>query len=72
MAFNPLETTIDQVHAAYISGALTCRQLVEMYLGRIEAYDKKGPVINAIISLNPDALKEADRLDAAFKASGFV
>jgi Asp-tRNA(Asn)/Glu-tRNA(Gln) amidotransferase A subunit family amidase len=72
MAFNILETTIDQVHAAYKSGALTCRQLVEMYLGRIEAYDKKGPAINAIISLNPDALKEADRLDAAFKASGFV
>jgi len=72
MAFNLLETTIDQVHAAYQSGALTCRQLVEMYLDRIAAYDKKGPAINAIISLNPDALKEADRLDAALKASGFV
>jgi Asp-tRNA(Asn)/Glu-tRNA(Gln) amidotransferase A subunit family amidase len=72
MIFNLLETTIDQVHAAYKSGALNCRQLVEMYLSRIEAYDKKGPAINAIISLNPDALKEADRLDAAFKASGFV
>jgi Asp-tRNA(Asn)/Glu-tRNA(Gln) amidotransferase A subunit family amidase len=72
MAFNLLETTIDQVHAAYKSGEISCRQLVEMYLGRIEAYDKKGPAINAIISLNPDALKEADRLDAAFKASGFV
>jgi Asp-tRNA(Asn)/Glu-tRNA(Gln) amidotransferase A subunit family amidase len=72
MAFNLLETTIDEVHAAYKSGALTCHQLVEMYLGRIEAYDKKGPAINAIISLNPDALNEADRLDAAFKASGFV
>jgi Asp-tRNA(Asn)/Glu-tRNA(Gln) amidotransferase A subunit family amidase len=72
MAFNPLETTIDQVHAAYKSGELTCRQLVQMYLDRIEAYDKHGPAINAIISLNPDALKEADRLDAALKASGLV
>jgi len=72
MAFNLLETTIEQVHAAYKSGELTCRQLVQMYLERIEAYDKKGPAINAIISLNPDALKEADRLDAALKASGFV
>jgi Asp-tRNA(Asn)/Glu-tRNA(Gln) amidotransferase A subunit family amidase len=72
MAFNLLETTIEQVHAAYKSGELTCRQLVQMYLDRIEAYDKKGPAINAIISLNPDALKEADRLDAALKSSGFV
>lgn len=72
MAFNLIETTIEQVHAAYKSGELTCRQLVQMYLDRIDALDKKGPAINAIISLNPDALKEADRLDAAYKASGPV
>ncbi len=36
MAFNILETTIDQVHAAYKSGELTCRQLVQMYLDRID------------------------------------
>ena len=72
MAFNILETTIDQVHAAYRSGELTCRQLVQMYLDRIDAYDKKGPAINAIISLNPDALTEADRLDAAYKSAGPV
>src|SRR6185503_3024978 len=72
MAFNILETTIEQVHAAFKSGELTCRQLVQMYLDRIEAYDKKGPAINAIISLNPDALEEAERLDSAFKVSGFV
>ena len=72
MSFNLLETTIADVHAAYKSGELTCRQLVQMYLDRIETYDKKGPAINAIISLNGDALKEADRLDAAFKASGLI
>jgi len=72
MAFNLVETTIDQVHAAYKSGELTCRQLVQMYLDRIETFDKKGPAINAIISINPDALKEADRLDQAYKASGPV
>ena len=72
MAFNIIETTIEQVHAAYKSGELTCRQLVQMYLDRIAAYDKSGPAINAIISLNPDALKEADRLDAAYKSSGPV
>jgi Asp-tRNA(Asn)/Glu-tRNA(Gln) amidotransferase A subunit family amidase len=72
MAFNILETTIDEIHAAYKSGELTCRQLAQMYLGRIEAYDKKGPALNAIITLNAKALEEADRLDAALKASGFV
>jgi Asp-tRNA(Asn)/Glu-tRNA(Gln) amidotransferase A subunit family amidase len=43
-----------------------------MYLDRIAAYDKQGPAINAVISLNPTALEEADRLDASFRKSGFV
>ena len=71
-AFNVVEATIDDIHAAYKSDQLTCRQLVQMYLDRIEAFDKKGPAINAIITINPDALKEAERLDAAYKASGPV
>src|SRR5437016_959956 len=70
--FHLEEATIDSVHNAYRSGRLTSHQLVQLYLNRIEAYDKKGPAINAIITVNPKALEEADRLDAAFKASGFV
>ena len=72
MSFNLIETTIADVHAAYRSGDLTCRQLVQMYLDRIEAFDKNGPAINAIISVNSKALEEADRLDAAFKSAGPV
>ena len=45
---------------------------MQTYLDRIEAYNKQGPAINAIITLNATALEEADRLDAAFKAGGFV
>jgi amidase len=71
-AFNVLETTIEEIHAAYKSGQLTSRQLVQLYLDRIESYDKKGPSLNAIITINSKALEEADRLDGAFKASGFV
>ena len=71
-AFNLVEATIDDIHGAYKSGRLTCRQLVQMYLDRIEAFDKKGPAINALITVSADALKEADRLDAAYKASGPV
>jgi amidase len=70
--FNLVEATIDDIHAAYKSGQLTFRQLIQMYLDRIETFDKKGPAINAIITINSDALKEADRLDAAYKASGPV
>ena len=47
--FNVVETTIDDIHGAYKSGQLSCRQLVQIYLDRIEAFDKKGPRINAII-----------------------
>jgi len=69
-AFNVVEATIEDIHACYKSGKLTCHQLVQMYLDRIEAFDKKGPNINALITINAEALKEADALDAAYKASG--
>jgi Asp-tRNA(Asn)/Glu-tRNA(Gln) amidotransferase A subunit family amidase len=71
-SFDVLETTIADIHTAYKSRQLSTRRLVEMYLQRIEAFDKKGPALNAIITLNSKALDEADRLDAAFKSTGFV
>jgi Asp-tRNA(Asn)/Glu-tRNA(Gln) amidotransferase A subunit family amidase len=70
--FTPVEATIADIHAAYRERRLTTRQLVQMYLDRIAAFDKSGPKINALIALNPRALDEADRLDAAFRASGPV
>jgi amidase len=70
--FQIVEASIDDVQAAYKSGTLTARQLTEAYLARINAYDKQGPMINSIITLNPDALAEADRLDAVYRRSGFV
>ena len=70
--FDVLETTIADIHSAYQSGRLRARQLVQMYLDRIDAYDKKGPRINSLIALNSGALQEAARLDSAFEASGLV
>ena len=64
------ETTIDQIHDAYRAKTLTCVELVQGYLDRIAAYDQKGPALNAFVALNPDALKEAAALDAAFQQSG--
>ena len=68
--FQVAETTIDEIHAAMKSGRLTSRQLVQAYLDRIEAFDKSGPMINCIITVNSKALHEADALDASFKRSG--
>ncbi len=66
------EATIADIEAAIGSNELSCRQLVQMYLDRIEAYDKKGPALNAIILVNPNALATADELDARFARSGAV
>ena len=62
-AFQLEEATITQIHAAMRAGRLTCRGLVEQYLKRIDAYDKTGPAINAIVVVNPDALAQADAMD---------
>ena len=70
--FTLLEASIADIQAAYRAGTLTARKLVEAYLDRVARYDQSGPKINALISLNPRALEEADRLDAAFRASGPV
>jgi amidase len=70
MGFHLLETTIGDVHAALKSGRITCRTLVELYLKRVNAYDQSGPNLNAVQTINPGALAEAERLDAVFQASG--
>ena len=70
--FELVEATIEDVHAEYKAGRLTARALVRAYLDRIEAYDKNGPKINSVITINPKALEEADALDAAYKRSGPV
>lgn len=64
------EATINDVQSAFLSGQMTSRQLVEAYLERIAAYDQQGPYINSIINLNPQALAEADALDARLKRDG--
>src|SRR6266511_5288837 len=51
------EATLADIQAAIKDGRLTARRLVEMYLARIEAYDKKGPALNAVILVNPKALE---------------
>jgi len=69
-SFDVMETTVEKVQAAYKAHTLTAHQLVQLYLDRIAAYDQKGPAIDCIVTLNPKALEEADRLDAEFAKTG--
>lgn len=62
------EATIDELQQKMRSGAHTSRSLTALYLQRIDAIDKKGPALNAVIELNPDALTIADSMDAERKA----
>jgi hypothetical protein len=64
------EATIADLEAAYAAGRTTARAVTEAYLDRIAAYDKRGPLINSLITINPRALEDADQLDAALRASG--
>ena len=66
------EATIASVHLAMEKGLINCRQLVEMYIKRIQDYDQKGPRLNSVIRINPKALETADQLDKKFKESGFT
>ena len=70
--FHLQETTIAEIQAALAAGVLSARRLVELYLGRIEAYDRNGPNINSIITVNPHALEEAEQLDQALERTGVV
>lgn len=54
---------IAQLQAALESGAITSEALVRQALARIEALDRRGPALGAVISLNPQALEQAKALD---------
>jgi amidase len=64
------EASIAGLEAAYVSGQTTAHAVTQAYLDRIAAYDKRGPLINSLVTVNPHALEEADRLDAVLKATG--
>src|SRR5436189_1646232 len=64
------EVTIKDLQTGMKSGKYTARSIVEMYLKRIEALDRKGPSLYAVLETNPDALALADALDTEFKSKG--
>jgi Asp-tRNA(Asn)/Glu-tRNA(Gln) amidotransferase A subunit family amidase len=70
--FQVEEATIAEIHASMKAGKLTCHALVQKYLDRIEAYDKQGPALNSIITINPRALQQADELDSELARRGLT
>ncbi len=62
--FDPSEKTIAELVRAQTQGSLSAEALTRSYLARIERYDRRGPMIGAVLALNPDALESARRLDA--------
>ena len=70
--FDVVGATIAETQQAIRDGRTTCRAIVEAYLRRIAAFDQKpinGLRLNAIVTLNPEALAEADACDRNFKAT---
>lgn len=68
--FEPLEATISDLHASLESKGSNCVNVVQSYLDRITAYDKQGPTLNSVISINPNILQEANELDEYYKKTG--
>ena len=64
------EATIADLHDRMHRGEVSSEQLVGWYLDRIEAIDRNGPGLNAIIEINPDALLTARALDEEWQESG--
>ena len=64
------EITIAELQQGMESGKFTARSIAEKYLARIEAIERDGPALNAVIQTNPDALAIADALDKERKEKG--
>lgn len=68
--FELAEATAADLQAAMQSGARSCVSIVQLYLARIDAIDRAGPALNALIERNPDALQVAEELDRERQAKG--
>lgn len=67
-AFELDEVTVAELQAGMASGKYSARSLTEKYIGRINDIDKRGPAINSVIELNPDAETIAAEMDRERKA----
>ncbi len=67
-----VELDIAGIHQGLREGRFTCSGLVAAYLARIEAYDREGPTLSAIVAVHPEAAAEALRADERIAAQGIT
>ena len=58
-----VELDIAGIHEGLRAGRFPCVSLVEAYLARIEAYDRRGPALHALVTVNGEAVSRARALD---------
>lgn len=69
-SFDVMEKSIEDLQKAMQDKQVTSRELVDLYLARIDAYDQRGPALNAVVAINPEARRIADALDAERASKG--
>jgi Asp-tRNA(Asn)/Glu-tRNA(Gln) amidotransferase A subunit family amidase len=68
--FHLVTASITDIQEAVDAGALDYERLVRLYLNRIEAYDKRGPQLRAVLAVHPDAIQVARSLDQERRSRG--
>jgi Asp-tRNA(Asn)/Glu-tRNA(Gln) amidotransferase A subunit family amidase len=68
-AFRFEEATVSSIHQAFAGGQLTCKQLTNLYLSRINSYDRQGPALHAVITINSKAMETATEMDRQYAAN---
>jgi amidase len=69
-AFALDEMTVEQLQQGMQTGRYTSRQLVDLYLSRIDQIDRSGPTLRSVIEVNPEARAIAAALDVERAAKG--
>jgi amidase len=64
------ELSLNDIAAGFKNGKQSSQQLTQMYLDRIDRLDRRGPMLGAVIQVNPRAIEIAAQLDAEYKAKG--
>ena len=64
-----MELSIADIHARFSQGLLTCTELTQRLLQRIERYDKRGPCLNALVTVSPHALETARHKDREYDSN---
>ena len=64
-----MELSIADVHAHFAQGLLTCTELTQRLLQRIERYDKQGPCLKALLTVSPHAVEEARQKDREYDSN---